>query len=92
MNFHIAMEKLRVYRPRVVLHGALGMGQTFVAAAVLHHLEGYHVQTLDLGSLLGDSARVCDSLFRSSAQLTLYRPWKQALSNSLLKPSVTNLP
>ena len=54
------MEKLRVYRPRVVLYGSPGMGQVFVAAAILHHLEGYHVQTLDLGSLLGDSARVCN--------------------------------
>lgn len=52
------MEKLRVYRPRVVFYGAPGMGQTFVAGAILHHLEGYHVQTLDLGGLLGDSARV----------------------------------
>ena len=43
------------------------MGQTFVAAAILHHLEGYHVQTLDLGSLLGDSARVCDASLRGSA-------------------------
>lgn len=64
----IAMEKLRVYRPRVVLCGSLGMGQNFVAAAILHHLEGYHVQTLDLGSLLGDSARVCDTPFCSFPQ------------------------
>jgi ATPase family AAA domain-containing protein 2 len=55
-----AMEKLRVYRPRIVLYGSPGMGQAFVAAAILHHMEGYHVQTLDLGSLLGDSARVCN--------------------------------
>jgi len=44
------------------------MGQIFVAAAILHHLEGYHVQTLDLGTLLGDSARVCDATPCSSAQ------------------------
>ncbi|KAF9648633.1 AAA-domain-containing protein [Thelephora ganbajun] len=55
------MEKLRIYRPRVVLYGSPGMGQTFVAAAILHHLEGYHVQTLDLGSLLGDSARTVEA-------------------------------
>ena len=52
------METLRVHRPRVLLHGAIGMGQTYIAAAVLHHLEGYHVQSLDLGSLLSDSTRV----------------------------------
>ncbi|KAJ7886151.1 AAA-domain-containing protein [Mycena olivaceomarginata] len=51
------MASLRVYRPRVVLHGAAGMGQTFVGAAALHHLEGYHVQSLELGALLSDSTR-----------------------------------
>lgn len=62
------MEKLRVYRPRVALYGSPGMGQTFVAGAILHHLEGYHVQTLDLGSLLGDSARVCNAPLCSFTQ------------------------
>lgn len=52
------METLRVYRPRVVVYGAVGMGQGFVGAAALHHLEGYHVQSLELGGLLGDSTRV----------------------------------
>jgi SpoVK/Ycf46/Vps4 family AAA+-type ATPase len=52
------METLRVYRPRLVLHGPAGMGQGYLGAAALHHLEGYHVQTLDLGTLLGDSTRV----------------------------------
>ncbi|KAJ6615527.1 hypothetical protein B0H10DRAFT_1801270 [Mycena sp. CBHHK59/15] len=52
-----AMATLRVYRPRVVLHGAAGMGQAFVGAAALHHLEGYHVQSLELGALLSDSTR-----------------------------------
>jgi hypothetical protein len=52
------METLRVYRPRVVLHGPIGMGQVYVGAAILHHLEGYHVQSLELGTLLGDSTRV----------------------------------
>lgn len=53
------METLRVYRPRVLLHGPVGMGQGYVAAAALHHLEGYHIQSLDLGSLMGDATRVC---------------------------------
>jgi hypothetical protein len=34
------------------------MGQNYVGAAALHHLEGYHIQTLELGTLLGDSTRV----------------------------------
>lgn len=53
-----AMETLRVYRPRVILHGPVGMGQTYVGPAALHHLEGYHVQSLELGTLMSDSTRV----------------------------------
>ena len=52
------METLRVYRPRMVVHGAVGMGQRYIGAAILQHLEGYHVQSLELGTLLGDSTRV----------------------------------
>lgn len=54
----IAMETLRVHRPRVLLHGPAGMGQAYVAAAALHHLEGFHVQTLDIANLMSDSTRV----------------------------------
>ncbi|KZT51813.1 AAA-domain-containing protein [Calocera cornea HHB12733] len=52
-----AMDTLRVYRPRVLIHGPPGMGQNFVAAAALHYLEGYNVQSLDLGTLMSDSSR-----------------------------------
>ena len=52
------METLRIYRPRVIMHGPIGMGQSYVGAAVLHHLEGYHVQSLELGVLMSDSTRV----------------------------------
>lgn len=59
----LEMDSLRVYRPRVVLYGEHSMGQSYVGAAALHHLEGCHVQTLDLGSLMGDSTRVSFSLY-----------------------------
>lgn len=52
------METLRVYRPRFVVYGQPGMGQGYIGAAALHYLEGYHIQNLDLGSLVGDSTRV----------------------------------
>jgi SpoVK/Ycf46/Vps4 family AAA+-type ATPase len=55
----VALETLRVYRPRVILHGHAGMGQAYVGAAILHHLDGFHVQTLDLGTVMGDSTTVC---------------------------------
>jgi ATPase family AAA domain-containing protein 2 len=52
------METLRLHRPRILIHGPPGMGQTYLGAAALHHLEGFHIQSLDLGSLLSDSTRV----------------------------------
>ncbi|KAG8776517.1 hypothetical protein FRC12_000861 [Ceratobasidium sp. 428] len=52
-----AMETLRVHRPRILLHGPSGMGHGYVGAATLHHLEGYHVQSIDLATLMGDSTR-----------------------------------
>ncbi|KAI6038096.1 AAA-domain-containing protein [Pisolithus marmoratus] len=52
-----SMETMRVYRPRVIIHGPVGMGQAHIGAAALYHLEGYHIQTLDLGTLMGDSTR-----------------------------------
>ncbi|KAJ3781865.1 ATPase with bromodomain-containing protein [Lentinula aff. detonsa] len=56
-----SMEVLRIHRPRLVLHGPVGMGQSYIGAALLHHLEGYHVQSLELGTLLGDSARTTEA-------------------------------
>ncbi|KAJ4464470.1 hypothetical protein J3R30DRAFT_3319302 [Lentinula aciculospora] len=56
-----SMEVLRIHRPRLILHGHVGMGQSYVGAALLHHLEGYHVQSLELGTLLGDSARTTEA-------------------------------
>lgn len=52
-----SFETLRIFRPRLAIFGKAGMGQSFVGAALLHHLEGYHVQSLDIGALMGDSAR-----------------------------------
>lgn len=46
----------------MILHGDVGMGQGYVGAAALHHLEGYHVQSLELGTLMSDSTRVRTTL------------------------------
>lgn len=54
----VALDKMRTYRPRILVHGPAGMGQAWLGPAILHHLEGFHVQTLDLGTLMGDSSRV----------------------------------
>ncbi|KAL8286687.1 hypothetical protein RQP46_004215 [Phenoliferia psychrophenolica] len=56
-----AFETLRVFRPRMLVYGDAGMGQGYVGAAVLHHLEGFHVQTLDLATLVSDSSRTMEA-------------------------------
>jgi hypothetical protein len=35
------------------------MGQQYLAAAILNHFEGLHVQSFDLPTLLSHSDRVC---------------------------------
>lgn len=47
-------ERNRIFRPRYLITGAHGMGQGYVASAILHHFEGLHIQNFDLPSLLGD--------------------------------------
>ncbi|KAF7534827.1 hypothetical protein G7054_g5927 [Neopestalotiopsis clavispora] len=39
-------ERSRVFRPRLLICGLPGMGHSYLAAAVLHYLEGVHVQIL----------------------------------------------
>ncbi|KAI9675126.1 MAG: hypothetical protein M1817_001534 [Caeruleum heppii] len=50
-------ETSRVFRPRLLIRGAPGMGQQYLAGALLNHFEGLHVQSFDLPTLLSDSTR-----------------------------------
>ena len=50
-------DRSRVFRPRLLVKGGPGMGQQYLAAALLHHFEKLHVQAFDLASLLSDSTR-----------------------------------
>ena len=50
-------ERSRVFRPRLLVRGIPGMGQQYLAAALLNHFEGLHVQPFDLPTLLSDSGR-----------------------------------
>ncbi|KAJ8098341.1 hypothetical protein POJ06DRAFT_259221 [Lipomyces tetrasporus] len=60
-NMMQEFESARVFRPRMLISGAPGMGQEYIGAAVMHYLEGYHVQTFDLATLLSDSARTVEA-------------------------------
>ncbi|KHN99572.1 ATPase, AAA-type, core [Metarhizium album ARSEF 1941] len=51
---HQEFERSRVFRPRFLIYGPHGMGQAYIASAVLHYFEGVHVQNFDLPALLAD--------------------------------------
>ena len=51
-----------IFRPRMVIMGNPGMGQHYLAAAVLQHLEKVHLQVFDLATLLSDSARTPEAV------------------------------
>lgn len=53
-NLQQDFDKSRIFRPRLLITGAPGMGQGYIAAAILHHFERVHVQNLDLATVLGD--------------------------------------
>nr|CDP32483.1 Putative ATPase family AAA domain-containing protein [Podospora anserina S mat+] len=60
---HAEFGRSRVFRPRLLISGLPGMGQNYLAAAMLHHLEGVHVENMDVSSLLGDGRQVIASRF-----------------------------
>jgi SpoVK/Ycf46/Vps4 family AAA+-type ATPase len=58
-------DSARIFRPRLLVYGAQGMGQSYIGKAILHKFERLHVQSLDVANLLSDSTRVC--LFSKSS-------------------------
>ncbi|EWZ99047.1 hypothetical protein FOWG_02853 [Fusarium oxysporum f. sp. lycopersici MN25] len=92
-TMHQEFERSRVFRPRFIIYGVSGMGQSYIASAILHHLEGVHVQNFDLPSILGDGRameQVIVGLFtevRRHKPSVIYIPnieaWYMALHNTL---------
>ncbi|RMZ79383.1 hypothetical protein DV738_g3385, partial [Chaetothyriales sp. CBS 135597] len=76
-----AFEASRVFRPRLLIHGKIGMGQQYLAAALLNYFEGLHVQSFDLPILLGDTT--------SSPEATVIRLFAEVKTH---KPSVIYIP
>ncbi|KAI5964329.1 YTA7 [Candida pseudojiufengensis] len=56
-----SLESSRVCRPQLLVSGHEGNGQQYLSAAVLNYLEGFQVQSLDLGTMFGDSTRTAES-------------------------------
>ncbi|TRX94495.1 hypothetical protein FHL15_004650 [Xylaria flabelliformis] len=48
-------DNTRAFRPRLLVYGMQGMGQSYISAAILHYFEGVHVQNFDLPTIIGDS-------------------------------------
>ncbi|KAG0226619.1 hypothetical protein B0O80DRAFT_205300 [Mortierella sp. GBAus27b] len=51
------LEKLRTFRPRMIITGQRGMGQRYIGPALLHYLEGCMIQQFDLAALMSESNR-----------------------------------
>ena len=54
-------ERCRIFRPRLCVRGTTGMGQQYLASALIHYFEGLHVQSFDLPTLLNDSTRSAEA-------------------------------
>ncbi|KAF9917402.1 ATPase AAA domain-containing protein 2B [Lobosporangium transversale] len=52
-----SFEKLKTFRPRMIITGDRGMGQRYIGPALLHYLEGCAVQQFDLAALMSESNR-----------------------------------
>lgn len=78
-------DRSRVFRPRLLLRGFQGMGQQYLASAVLHHFEGLHVQPFDLPTLLSDSTRSAEA-----AVIQLFAEVKRHKPSVIYIPSVSS--
>ncbi|KAI9817975.1 MAG: hypothetical protein M1832_004496 [Thelocarpon impressellum] len=68
-------ETSRVFRPRLLIRGSPGMGQQYVAGALLNHFEGLHVQSFDLPTLLSDSTRSLEAaIVQLFAEVRRHKP------------------
>ena len=47
----------RICKPRLLITGPIGNGQQYIGAAILHYLEEYNVQRLDLASLVSENLK-----------------------------------
>lgn len=70
-----AFDYSRVFRPRLLVRGPAGMGQQYLAAALLNHFEGLHTQSFELPVLLGDSTASPEAtVVRLFTEVKMHRP------------------
>jgi SpoVK/Ycf46/Vps4 family AAA+-type ATPase len=89
-------ESSRIFRPRLLISGLQGMGQQYLGAALLNKVEGLHVQSFDLPTILEDPSRTPEAaitqLFtevRRHKPSVIYIPsvdvWYQTLPSTAIK-------
>lgn len=87
------LSSARVFKPRMLISGPPGSGQVYLGQAILNHLEGFQVQSLDLSNLYNDSTRSIESAIiqmfieaRRHAPSIVYIPnidiWYNSISES----------
>jgi SpoVK/Ycf46/Vps4 family AAA+-type ATPase len=59
-------ERGRVFRPRLLIKGMRGMGQKYLASAILNKLDNFFVRTLDLGTLYGDAGNPPEAILSNA--------------------------
>ncbi|QUC18666.1 uncharacterized protein UV8b_02907 [Ustilaginoidea virens] len=67
-------ERSRVFRPRFLIYGTQGMGQGYIASAILHYFEGVHVQNFDLGALLADGRPMEQAIVGLFTEIRRHKP------------------
>ena len=78
-------ERSRVFRPRLLIQGEPGMGQTYIGSAILNHFEGLHVQNFDLSTIYSDSTRSPEA-----ALVQLFTEVKRHKPSVIYLPGVDN--
>lgn len=89
------LETLRTYKPRLLICGEEGSGHQYVGSAILQHLEGFHVRTIDLAAIFGDASSTTEAVLiqafaevRKHPPAAIYMPsidlWFESASPTLL--------
>ncbi|TLD04899.1 uncharacterized protein PgNI_09854 [Pyricularia grisea] len=73
-NLSQEFDRLRVFRPRLLIAGRPGNGQEYISAALLHHLEGVFVQNFDLATLLADGSPLEQVIVRLFTEVKRHKP------------------
>ncbi|CAH6723693.1 tat-binding homolog 7 [[Candida] jaroonii] len=55
------LENSRICKPHLLICGDHGNGQQYLGSAILNYLEGFQVQSLDIGSMFEDPTRTPES-------------------------------